>query len=44
VVARVVSRMSRPHQALRVTLVQPRERVGKRAAQQYLQESLQTLR
>src|SRR2546429_1156498 len=39
VVARVLSRMSRPHQALRVAFVQPRERGGKRAAQRYWQRT-----
>jgi hypothetical protein len=39
VVARLLSRMSRPHQSLRVALVQPRERGGKRAAQRYRQRT-----
>ena len=35
VVACVLSRMSRPHESLRVRLVQPRERGGRRLAQRY---------
>jgi hypothetical protein len=39
VVASVLSRMSRPHASLRVTLEQPRERGGKRLAQHYRQRT-----
>ena len=39
VVASVLPRMSRPHQALRVALAQPRERGGNLAAQRYRQRT-----
>jgi len=39
VVARLLSRMSRPHHSLRMALVQPRERGGKLAAQRYRQRT-----
>jgi len=38
-VARLLSWMSRPHEALRVALAQPRERGGKRLAQRYRQRT-----
>jgi hypothetical protein len=39
VVARLLSRMSRPHESLRMALMQPRERGGKRLAQRYRQRT-----
>jgi hypothetical protein len=39
VVASLVSRMSRPHESLRVALVQPQERGGNLAAQRYRQRT-----
>jgi hypothetical protein len=38
-VASLLPRMSRPHQALRVALVQPREREGKLVTQRYRQRT-----